>query len=316
MIAPTVFYSIKYSPQLAAVVLRYLVVIFVFLAPFSIGWSSPSSSVNGRACQPLQQTSGSTVSRCSTPTTSRCSSIAQYYPQPSFFPSTTISLWMHTSQHDTITLDDNTPQSPTTLSSSSSTSAWARYGIFISSFSDGIENCQKASNYLRFALIQSLISHYIHDKEVALVQSTLFSPCSGPDLDLLTDIEEIDRTTTEYTGVVRNSATTTSNSTFDRERTVLQKLVQQSGSYAAVPLRIIYIPTAMYAIRADSTNTPGKQRQRARADGKQRRDQLVAHITRLLGSGKRDLVHVDCDARCVCVATTLALLVRGSTGVL
>jgi hypothetical protein len=40
-------------------------------------------------------------------------------------------------------------------------------------------------------------------------------------------------------------------------------------------LRVLYIPTAMYALNPQSTNTPGKQRQRARADGKQRRDQLL-----------------------------------------
>ena len=46
-------------------------------------------------------------------------------------------------------------------------------------------------------------------------------------------------------------------------------------------LRILYIPTAMYALQPKSTNTPGKQRQRARADGKQRRDHIIEYIQNL-----------------------------------
>ena len=40
-------------------------------------------------------------------------------------------------------------------------------------------------------------------------------------------------------------------------------------------LRILYIPTAMYALRPDSTSTPGKQRGRNRADGKKRRTEII-----------------------------------------
>ena len=47
-------------------------------------------------------------------------------------------------------------------------------------------------------------------------------------------------------------------------------------------LRLVYIPTAMYALRRESNNTPGKQRQRARADAKKRRDRLVQILSELL----------------------------------
>jgi peptidase E len=48
-----------------------------------------------------------------------------------------------------------------------------------------------------------------------------------------------------------------------------------------LPLRLLYIPTAMYALRKDSLNTPGKQRQRARADAKSRRDTIVQYLQNL-----------------------------------
>jgi len=54
---------------------------------------------------------------------------------------------------------------------------------------------------------------------------------------------------------------------------------------APLELRLVYIPTAMYALRCDSTNTPGKQRQRARADGKKRRNELVSMVEKLMGGG-------------------------------
>jgi hypothetical protein len=46
-------------------------------------------------------------------------------------------------------------------------------------------------------------------------------------------------------------------------------------------LRFLYIPTAMYALRPESSNTPGKQRQRARADGKKRRNEIVQTLDSL-----------------------------------
>jgi hypothetical protein len=52
-------------------------------------------------------------------------------------------------------------------------------------------------------------------------------------------------------------------------------LSSPSSPSVVVEIRVLYIPTAMYALRADSTSTPGKQRQRARADGRDRRNAMV-----------------------------------------
>jgi hypothetical protein len=61
---------------------------------------------------------------------------------------------------------------------------------------------------------------------------------------------------------------------------ILSLLVK--GTVAPLEIRLLYIPTAMYAIRKDSTNSPGTQRQRARADGKKRRNEIVNLISNQL----------------------------------
>lgn len=45
----------------------------------------------------------------------------------------------------------------------------------------------------------------------------------------------------------------------------------------AVP-RLTYVPTAMYALQRDSSRSPGQQRQQARRDAKQRRDEACAQL--------------------------------------
>jgi hypothetical protein len=65
----------------------------------------------------------------------------------------------------------------------------------------------------------------------------------------------------------------------------LQSLIleQQQQQQQLLELRFLYIPTAMYALRKDSNNSPGKQRQRARADGKKRRNEIVNLLNKKLG---------------------------------
>mmetsp|Transcript_4418 Transcript_4418/g.12247 ORF Transcript_4418/g.12247 Transcript_4418/m.12247 type:complete len:246 (-) Transcript_4418:342-1079(-) len=53
-------------------------------------------------------------------------------------------------------------------------------------------------------------------------------------------------------------------------------------------IRLAYIPTAMYALRPDSNNTPGKQRQRARADAKKRRNNIVALLQQIINKNDDD----------------------------
>ena len=47
-------------------------------------------------------------------------------------------------------------------------------------------------------------------------------------------------------------------------------------------LRVVYIPTALYALRLDSDTSPGKQRQRAKADGRKRRTIITNLLQQLL----------------------------------
>ena len=56
---------------------------------------------------------------------------------------------------------------------------------------------------------------------------------------------------------------------------ILQNVTPTLCADNHLEVRLVYIPTAMYALRPESSSTPGKQRQRARADGKQRRNAIV-----------------------------------------
>ena len=59
-------------------------------------------------------------------------------------------------------------------------------------------------------------------------------------------------------------------------------------------VRFAYVPTAGYALRKDSNRTPGVQRQRARRDGKQKRDRVVDFLG---GPTACDALTLDlCDA--------------------
>jgi Peptidase family S51 len=57
---------------------------------------------------------------------------------------------------------------------------------------------------------------------------------------------------------------------------------KQQQSYNTPSLRFLYIPTAMYAYRRDSTSSPGIQRQRARADARKRRNVIAESLRRLI----------------------------------
>ena len=61
----------------------------------------------------------------------------------------------------------------------------------------------------------------------------------------------------------------------------LQNIISSTNDHD-MNVRVLYIPTAMYALNPQSSNTAGKQRQRARADGKKRRTQLLNLLDELL----------------------------------
>ena len=103
--------------------------------------------------------------------------------------------------------------------------------------------------------------------EQAVAQSALASPCNGPDPIALQALEVADQRLSILNEKTNSSPTLTVNNNH-----------ADSGGV----LRFIYIPTALYALRSDSTNTPGKQRQRARADAKQRRSEIITTLSQIL----------------------------------
>jgi hypothetical protein len=137
-------------------------------------------------------------------------------------------------------------------------------GLLISSWTYGVLQNPQAQVFLKKGLATSLLSGLQQNAEAAVETSVTFSPCNGPNVDALTTMESIDKT-------------------LDR--------IQQDWYYLdewlehmepnTLSLKMVYIPTAMYAVRAHSDNTPGQQRQRARADGKKRRTQVIQMIRQL-----------------------------------
>jgi len=126
---------------------------------------------------------------------------------------------------------------------------------------------------------------YIHQKERAVVKSVVASPCAGPtNLVALSQIEHADalleklHSTREDVGDM-NDVDDVLNQMLGL---IKSSSSSSSGGRSKPQLRLLYIPTAMYAIRKDSNSTPGKQRQRSRADGKKRRDRILQTLHALV----------------------------------
>mmetsp|Transcript_28093 Transcript_28093/g.39500 ORF Transcript_28093/g.39500 Transcript_28093/m.39500 type:complete len:408 (+) Transcript_28093:129-1352(+) len=141
--------------------------------------------------------------------------------------------------------------------SSSLGSNWAKRALLISSFTDGVLASPEAQDFLKSSLVASMMAECKVVAEEVVSNSVLASPCNGPDIEALTNLEEID-------------------DTMNATPTAMHDFLKNNAN--TPELRLLYIPTAMYALRSDSTNSPGKQRQRARADGKKRRSQIMNHI--------------------------------------
>jgi len=137
----------------------------------------------------------------------------------------------------------------------------------MSSFSDGLKPNPQAVDFLMRGLVASLWREHRQGKaEEAVKESVIQSPCCGPDVDALISMELVD------TALV------------DLEegrmpwKDFLNDLVEGTVD-GSLELRFLYIPTAMYALRQHSTHSPGTQRQRARADGKKRRNEIVNFLS-------------------------------------
>jgi hypothetical protein len=152
------------------------------------------------------------------------------------------------------------------------TGEWLKHGLLMSSFSDGLKPNPQAIDFLMRGLVASLWREQQSNAEKVVEESVLQSPCCGPDLDALTSMESADIALADL----------------EEGRVPWQDVLNVLTERVSGPLevRFLYIPTAMYAVRKDSSNSPGTQRQRARADGKKRRNEIV----RLLSSQFEDKV--------------------------
>jgi hypothetical protein len=155
-------------------------------------------------------------------------------------------------------------------------------GLLISSFSDGLLPNQAAHAYLQKGLIRSMLTQKQHETELRIKQSVEYSPCAGPDIQALEHLECIDAALDK----LKDDSTTTSPLDvlrhYQKYHCAFRNDNDKNTDDSSLILRFVYVPTAMYALRLDSNNTPGKQRQRARADGKARRNAIVKLLHQLL----------------------------------
>jgi hypothetical protein len=149
--------------------------------------------------------------------------------------------------------------------------------LLISSFSDGLLPNQQAHAFLKRGLVRALLTDAQQVLEAAVSDSVRYSPCAGPDMDTVTQLEAIDDALKRLQDYADDTPTN-----HQVDELLLLRLSSTFLSGRPLALRFVYIPTAMYALRSDSTSTPGKQRQRARADGKQRRNDIVKLLAELL----------------------------------
>ena len=144
---------------------------------------------------------------------------------------------------------------------------WLNAGMLVSSFSDGIKPSEQAQDFLMRGLVKALWMERQKNAEKDVEESVIQSPCCGPDVSALDTMDDVDA------GL----------SNLEEQRGSWEALMESVGEEESLELRFLYIPTASYALRKDSNNTPGKQRQRARADGKSRRNEIVKVIEDKLG---------------------------------
>ncbi len=173
------------------------------------------------------------------------------------------------------------------------------------------DNKPTSKLFLQYSLAATLMTEYINFLQREIESSAKYSPCAGPNIDYLNLLNEGDTilkqlhdmiahsfspsniadnykvisskifydTTSRDKGDSKGGIKSTNNTGSDFNQVIqfinqLQNTITTSSVHQPT-IKVLYIPTAMYALRKNSENTPGKQRQRARADGKKRRDKIV-----------------------------------------
>lgn len=178
--------------------------------------------------------------------------------------------------------DDAIQQHPTSSSFRSEPPWLLQHGLLISSFSDGVMASPAARAWLKVALMRAMLKQEQGTAEECLERSVLFSPCAGPDIESLNQLETIDG----VLDALENSSTARGADKYGADDSSADDNVLVEKALEVLPynatFRFAYLPTAMYALNPDSSNTPGKQRQRARADGKKRRNRIVSVLREIL----------------------------------
>jgi hypothetical protein len=155
------------------------------------------------------------------------------------------------------------------FAASASQQPWLERGLLLSSFTDGLKLNPPAVEWLMNALVETLWKEKQATTQDAVKESNLASPCNGPDPVLLGQLEDTDR-------AVDGMGSASSLDWKNKLQLLCEtKKARKGETKNSVDLRVLYIPTAMYALRPGSTSKPGKQRGRNRADGKKRRNELL-----------------------------------------
>jgi peptidase E len=221
--------------------------------------------------------------------------------------------------------------------SSSSSRSWANRALLFSSFDDGISSNDDARAFLRHSLISAMLRERVGCIETEIRNSASFSPCNGPNAYVIDEMERVDELIERgrsllVEGMLSSmspSSFTLSSSRVDDgmgidswSNEALRFLLRAASTATGASrfphpppprARVLYVPTAMYALDPNSGSTPGKQRQRARADGKKRMGKLANLLGDLLALGKERDDGIDGDVlRRISVLTSTLDLHDGS----
>jgi hypothetical protein len=196
---------------------------------------------------------------------------------------------------------EQSSRSTGTVASAASASAFLNFGILVSSFTDGMAS-PSTQQFVQYSLASLLTMDTVLQTQHDIEHSAKHSPCQGPDIDLLNQLERGDHLLLQRRRTGSTGTEEPQNVDMDRAETTrsMMEYLEHANANAnanarnggETEIKVLYIPTAMYALRADSNNSPGKQRQRARADGKKRRNQLVTYIQDIL-TGAEDEDEVE-----------------------
>ena len=189
-----------------------------------------------------------------------------------------------------LSVKDSTTEERPELQSSATSAAWAKHALLISSFTDGILASPDAQSFLKYSLASSLLSERVRHAEISVRDSVMASPCNGPNMEAFNALETYDQ--------ISEIGDADKDYILSADRMLRSLSSVQEQDERTTNVRLLYIPTAMYALNPSSSSTPGKQRQRARADGKKRRNQVARHLEDLLKPhlpGTYDVIALGCE---------------------